>query len=170
MDHRIKGRVDGSDVIQEAFVEAASRFESFQENQTCSPYVWLRFLTLQKLAQFHRHHIKVKARSVRKEVAAPINYSPASSVILANNFIGNGTTPLEKALKNEQRADIVSVIESLAESDREVLAMRHFEQLTNAETAEALGIPPNTAYKRYIRALQHVRAAIKNPPMSSSNS
>lgn len=169
IDSRLSGRVDESDVIQEAFVEASERYEKFSEDSDCSPYIWLRFLTLQKLAQFHRRHIKVKSRTVKREVPGQRQVdSPATSAILAGEFVDEISTPLDKALRQEQKQKVTAAIESLSENDREILALRHYEQLSNSETAEALGIEAGTAYKRYIRALQQMK--LKLEPLGSSSS
>ncbi len=161
LDSRLTGRIDESDVIQEAFVDASARYSSFEENSEVSPFVWLRFLTLQKLAQMHRKHIRVKARSVRREASLE-----ASSVILADELIKDGTTPIEAALRAERKKQITAAIDSLGESDREILALRHFEYLSNQECAEVLAVETATAYKRYARALERLRAALESTSLS----
>lgn len=169
MDSRLNGRVDESDVIQEAFVEASCRYEDFCSGpDDCSPFIWLRFLTLQKLAQLHRHHIKVKARSVGRERNRQDAKPPAaSSAILAVELMGNKTTPLEAVLREERKRELIRSLENLKEADREILAMRHFEQLSNLEAAEALKVEPETAYKRYVRALKRLKSEIGDLPKST---
>lgn len=159
LDARLNGRVDESDVIQEAFTEAAERFDQFRDNPTCSPFVWLRFLTLQKLAQIHRHHVQVQARSVHRE-ARKFRAPPATSAVMAIEFMGSATSPVDAALREEQKQQLTSALDRLKETDREILAMRHFEQLSNQETAEALEITTETAYKRYVRALKRLKAEL----------
>ena len=164
LDSRLTGRVDESDVIQDAYVEASARYSSFKESSDCSPFVWLRFLTLQKLAQVHRQHIRVKARSVRCEVVVS-----ASSVVLADELIRDGTTPIEAVLRAERKRQVTEAIDSLGELDREILAIRHFEFLSNQECAEVLAVEPATAYKRYVRALERLRDALKSTSISPSS-
>ena len=169
MDRRLKGRVDESDVIQEAFSEAATRFETFcNEGTDCSPFIWLRFLTLQKLAQIHRHHIKVQRRSILKEVRRTPLECAATSAVMAVDFSGNKSTPLDAILRDELRQSVTQALDGLKEEDREILAMRHFEQLSNAEVAEAIGISPNSAYKRYSRALGRLRLQLAQLPINVS--
>lgn len=162
IDRRILPRVDASDIVQEAYVEAAGRYQQFCDTQDCSEFIWLRFLTLQKLAQLHRKHVGAQGRSVLKEqVNAEMRHSPVSSVILAEQFVADDTAPVDAAIDAEEKQKVADVIESLANDDREILAMRHFEGLSNAETAEALGIESGTCYKRYARALQRFKKAME---------
>ena len=166
LDTRLKGRVDESDVIQEAYVEAAQRYEDFCEKPECVPFIWLRFLTLQKLAQIHRHHIKVQARSVKREISPQKVNLPATSFVMAGELMGNSSTPVEKAMKAELLRQLAASLDRLKESDREILAMRHFEQLTNEEAAEALEINKESAYKRYVRALKKLKTELRDLPTS----
>ena len=162
MDRRLAGRVDESDIIQEAYAEAAHRFEKFQQDsEPCSPFIWLRFLALQKLAQAHRHHIKVQARSVLKEQKGRhSNMPPMTSAVMAFEFVGNKISPLDAIMVEEARRQVTEALDALKEVDREILAMRHFEQMSNKEVAEALDIPLDTAYKRYIRALTRLKGEL----------
>lgn len=161
MDQRVQGRVDASDVIQEAFVEAAQRFDEYRAQPAVSPFVWLRFLTGQKLVQIQRRHLGVKARSVQREVrqgAGP----DATSAVLAAQLVGQLTSPSDAVSREEQRLRVQQALDDLDVIDREVLALRHFEQLSNAEAAEVLEIAPEAAYKRYIRALRRLKRLLSS--------
>ena len=161
MDHRIAARVDPSDVIQEAFVEATQRFEDFRENQECSPFIWLRFITLQKIAQLHRTHMGVQARTVAKERSLAQPDLNASSILLADRLMSQERGPGSELVVCEQKEQLVAAVEGLKEADREIIAMRHFEMLTNAEVASIYQITEDTAYRRYLRALTRLRTAMK---------
>jgi RNA polymerase sigma-70 factor (ECF subfamily) len=57
-----------------------------------------------------------------------------------------------------------AVLERLDPIDREVLALRHFEELSNHEVAEVLGIQTAAASKRYIRAIERLKQALEQMP------
>ncbi len=161
MDQRVQGRIDASDVIQEAFVEAALRFEEYDREREVSPFVWLRFLTAQKLVQLQRRHLGVQGRAVQREQHGGRAGVPnATSAVLAAQLVGNLTSPSHAVSREEQRLQVQAALDELEVIDREVLALRHFEQLSNAETAEVLEIAPEAAYKRYIRALRRLKQTL----------
>ena len=163
MDQRVQGRIDASDVIQEAFVEAAQRFEDYEQSREVSPFVWLRFLTAQKLVQVQRRHLGVQGRAVQRELrGSPASIPNATSAVLAAQLVGNLTSPSHAVSREEQRLQVQEALDDLEVIDREVLALRHFEQLTNAEAAEVLEIAPEAAYKRYIRALRRLKQTLNS--------
>ena len=155
LDRRLNNRVDASDVLQDAFVEASRRFEEYKEKREVSPFVWMRFLTVQKVAELHRYHFGVKARDVRREFNV-YDHVDACSGDLAAQLVGNLTTPSTAARRAEQRELVQEMLEQMDPIDREVLALRHFEQLGNAEAAEVLGIEKQAAYRRHVRAVRRL--------------
>ena len=158
---RLHGRIDPSDVIQEAFVEAAARFEQYHRDPSMPVFLWLRFLTAQKLAELHRHHLKVRARDARREVPLGREASiGVSSAVLAARLLGRLTTPSGAAVRAERRQRVEAALEAMDPIDREVLVLRHFEQLSNAEAAHVLGLAKSGASSRYVRALQRLRALL----------
>jgi len=158
LDARLRGRVDPSDVIQEAYLEATTRHDAYRKNPNMSPFIWLRFLTGQKLCEFHRRHLTVQARDASRDAPMGRNGLPeASSVVLAAELAGQLTSPSQAAIRAELRARVQQAIERLDPTDREILAMRHFEQLTPAETADVLGLKKSTASMRYLRALERIK-------------
>ena len=160
LDRRLAGRVDASDVIQDAYLEAVGRYDKFLEKPEVSPFVWLRFLTFQRLAQLHRHHLGVEARNAGREVSLHAANPAVSSAVLAARLVGRFSSPSNAMHRAELSHRIQTALNRLSETDREVLALRHFEQLSNAETCEVLGLQPAAGYKRYARALQHLRAVL----------
>lgn len=161
MDTRLTSRVDPGDVIQEAFIEAWRRIDEFDEARG-TLIVWLRFLVMQKLTEFHRRHLTVQSRDVRRETNLVRPANDASSVALAARLIGSITSPSSAVAKAEMRLQIQDALESMDEVDREILMLRHFEQLSNSETAEILGIAPTAACNRLVRALERLYAALKD--------
>lgn len=163
MDRRLKGRLDASDVIQEAFFEAAERFDEFQRQPAQSFFLWLRFLTLQQLMIAARRHLTTQARAAGKEVdLAATGAAEISSAGLADIILDSGTSPSEAAARQERATQLQAALETMDANDREILFLRHFEQLTNAETAQTLKIEPAAASQRYFRALKRLREILEN--------
>jgi RNA polymerase sigma-70 factor (ECF subfamily) len=158
LDRRLKGRVDASDVIQEAAVEAYNRLQAYLEKRDMPFFLWLRFLTGQKLLQLHRHHLGVQARDARREVYIDRQPMPeASSVMLAQQLVGSITSPSMAANRMERKARLERALNDMSSADREILCLRHFEQLTNGEAARELGLDDSAASKRYMRALKRLK-------------
>ncbi|MEZ6016613.1 MAG: sigma-70 family RNA polymerase sigma factor [Planctomycetota bacterium] len=162
LDLRLRGRLDASDVLQEAFIEVHARIGEWRARNDLPFFIWVRFLVGQKLAQLHRRHLGTEARDVRREVALALGGSPAaSSVTLASALVSGGLSPSGVAMRAEQEARLAAALDDLRPIDREVLAMRHFEGLSNAEVATALGLEPATASKRYLRALTRLQELVR---------
>jgi RNA polymerase sigma-70 factor, ECF subfamily len=158
LDRRLQGRVDPSDVIQEAFLEATTRLQDYLSNPSLPFGVWLRFITFQKLLTLHRHHLRTQSRDASREIAIFTGVLPeASSIALARQLLGHLTSPSQAALKAERKLRLEDALNRMQEIDREVLLLRHFEELGNLETASVLGISPTAANNRYVRALKRLK-------------
>jgi len=165
LDRRVQARVDSSDVLQEAFLEAAERYERYRTNPTMPPFLWLRFLVGQRLIQMHRQHLGVKARSAGREVSLFHGALPqANSESLAAQLLGKLSSPSQAAMRSELQVRLQEALNSMDEIDREVLVLRHFEQLTNVETAQVLGIHQGAASKRYVTALRRLKGILGTIP------
>jgi RNA polymerase sigma-70 factor (ECF subfamily) len=165
LDRRLQGRIDPSDVVQEAYLEASVRLLEYVRNPSMPFFLWLRFLTGQKLVTLHRHHLGVQMRAVGQEVALPLEKAPeASTVALAAGLLGNDTRPSEAAIRAERKTRVQEALNRMDPLDREVLALRHFEQLSRAEIAQVLAISEAAAGKRYIRALERLKLVLGRAP------
>jgi RNA polymerase sigma-70 factor (ECF subfamily) len=165
LDRRLQGRIDASDVVQEAFLEASNRLADYVRRPDMPFFLWLRFLTGQKVLELHRHHLGTQMRDAGREIALYRGALPeASSAALAAQLLGHDTRPSEAAIRAERKIRLQEALNSMDPLDREVLALRHFEQLNNAETAQALGLPEATASKRYIRALKKLKEILTSLP------
>lgn len=162
MDGRLSNRIDATDVVQEAFFEAIRRLEDYKSaSEKMTFFLWLRFLTLQKLYQLHRHHLGVAARDANRDIPIHGHGLPqATSRILAAQLFGNMTSPSLAAERAERKLKLEKALNEIDELDREVLALRHFEQLSNNETAQLLELNPTAASNRYIRALKRLKAVL----------
>ena len=164
LDRRLQGRVDPSDVIQEAYLEVSRNLAEYLRDPSLPFFLWLRLVTGQKLALVHRQHLGVQARDAGREVSLYRGALPeATSAALAAQLIGKQTSPSHAAARVELKVRLQEALNSMDELDREVLALRHFEQLTNAETARALGISETAACNRYVRALERLKKILTGP-------
>jgi RNA polymerase sigma-70 factor (ECF subfamily) len=165
LDRRLQGRIDASDVIQEAFLEASTRLPDYLRQPDMPFFLWLRFLTGQKMLEMHRHHLGAQMRDASREISLYRGALPeTSSAALAAQLLGHDTRPSEAAIRVERKIRLQEALNSMDPLDREVLALRHFEQLNNAETAQALGLTESAASKRYIRALRKLKEILSSLP------
>ncbi len=168
MDRRLQGRVDASDVIQEAFVEAALRYKEYQAKPEVPPFIWLRFLTGQKMIQMHRRHLGVQGRDVRREVSLYRGPMPeATTHAIAAQLVGKHTSPTQAVARAEMQIRVQNALNAMGQLDREILALRHFEQLTNVEAALLLEVTEETCYKRYVRALKRLKSVLSDGTSNS---
>jgi RNA polymerase sigma-70 factor, ECF subfamily len=162
MDRRLQGRVDPSDVLQEAFFEASQRIGDYFEKQPMPFFLWLRFLTAQRLLNVHRRHLGAKMRAANEEVSIYRGAIPeATSVSLAAQLLGRLTSPDHAAMRAELQLQLQEALNRMDPIDREVLTLRHFEELNNNEVAQVLGISKTAASNRYVRALGRLREALE---------
>jgi RNA polymerase sigma-70 factor, ECF subfamily len=165
MDRRLQGRLDPSDVLQEAYLDVAQRAAEYGADPTTSPYLWIRFLTGQRLMALHRQHLGAKMRDAGQELSLYRGALPqVSSVSLAGQLLGRLTTPTHAAERAEMQIRLQEAINSMDPIDREVLTLRHFEELSNGETAQVLGIKKAAASNRYIRALKRLKEILSSLP------
>ena len=141
MDRRIRPRVSTSDVLQEAYVELAKQLANYARDPKLPFYLWVRRITGQRLAKLHRKHLDADKRNAELEVRLHRGSLPgATSFALASKLIGRLTSVTEKAIRAERQLQLQEALNAMEEADREVLAMRHFEQLSNSEIAAELGM------------------------------
>jgi len=165
LDRRLKSRVDASDVIQEAYVEVVTRLEEYLREPRLPLFLWLRLVVGERLLKLHRHHLGTQMRDAGLEVSLFREAFPAaSSSALAAQLLGQHTSPTQAAVRAERMLRLQEALNTLDLMDREVLSLRHFEELTCAETAQVLGIQESAAAKRYIRALKRLKAILASMP------
>ncbi len=166
LDQRLRGRIDPSDVIQEAFLEATERRPEYtRQPDPMPPFLWLRFLTLQRLQIVHRRQLGTRSRDAGRDVSIHGGAFPAaSSAALAAQLLGRDTRPSEAAIRAERKRRLQEVLDRMDPIDREVLVLRHFEQLSNGECARVLGLGESAATKRYLRALTRLKDILSAQP------
>ncbi len=165
----LRGRLEPDDVLQEAFLVASQRLKHYVESPASSPFIWLRMIVNQTLVDLHRQHLGAQRRDAAREVSIDRTpYVEATSVSVAIQLIGAFTSPSGAAARADTLALVQASIEQMDPIDREVLALRHFEELTNSEVAEALGIEQKAASIRYVRALRRLREVLSQVPELSN--
>lgn len=157
MDPLAVSRVDPEDVLQEAWIAARQRLDSYLDSTGMSVYVWLRLIVLQTITDVHRRHLGAKMRDAFREVAIDNVQSSDTSQAIARQLLAAESSPSQAMMRDEASKRLEHVIQGMEPIDREILALRHFEELSNNEVAEILGIQIKAASIRYIRALKRLK-------------
>ncbi len=169
LDARLRGRVSASDVLQEAYIDALKRLPHFQADPDVPFFIWLRTVTVQRLIDVHRQHLGAAGRDAGREVRINGNDSIEVSSERMAELMGDVTSPSFAAERQELKGRIREMLDRLDPTDREVLAMRHFEELSNQEVAAALGIRSSAASKRYVRAIERLKEALEGSDHSEGD-
>jgi RNA polymerase sigma-70 factor (ECF subfamily) len=165
MDPRLRGRVDAADVVQEALVEASAHRADYFRAPGVPLFPWLRGVVNNKLLEVQRHHLGTRMRDAKRDVPLDARRRPEdTSAALCAHLTAALTRPSVAAARGEVSARLTEALAGMDPTDREVLALRHFEQLSNAEAGQILGIQERAAAKRYLRALQRLREILSDMP------
>lgn len=169
LDPALAGRLDASDVVQEVLLEASRRLAGYLKNPAMPFPLWLRHLARDHIIDAHRKHRKAQRRSLdREQPIVPAAFADRSSIELAAQFFDQEPTPAAAVLRRELERRLVDAVAGLEEDDREVIVMRHFEQLSNQEAAAELGLTEAAASMRYLRALRRLRTLLGTADSSGS--
>lgn len=165
MDARLLSRVDADDVLQEAYLAAAQRLDHFLgKDEDSSLFLWLRQIAGQTLVDVHRRHIGAKMRDAGREISLHAKMPQATSISLAAQLLGRLTSPSQAALRDELAVQLEESLAQMEPIDQEVLALRHFEELSNREVAEVLDIQQKAASIRYVRAIARLKNILAKIP------
>lgn len=164
LDRRLQGRLDASDVLQEAFLDVQKKAPEFAAKDMPA-YLWLRLVTAERLLVLHRHHLGTKMRNAGQEVSLYRGgLPPATTHSLANLLLGRMTSPSEAAVRAERQVRLQEALDTMEPIDREVLVLRHFEELSNNEVALILELSKSAASNRYLRALKRLKDILATLP------
>jgi RNA polymerase sigma-70 factor (ECF subfamily) len=155
IDERLSARVDPSDVVQEALAAAYERIAQYLRDQPVPFYTWLRQIAWDRLLDLHRRHISAGNRSVRREELSGL--SDMSALQLASRLLKKDTGPLQRLLRQELLARVRTALDRLHDDDREILILRHLEELSGVECAAILGLSETAAKQRHLRAVRRLR-------------
>jgi RNA polymerase sigma-70 factor (ECF subfamily) len=160
MDQKLSRRVDASDVVQDVMLEASQRLEDYIRDPKMPFGLWLRQMAQDRIIDLHRRHRVARRRSLDREQQAGALNQDKSSLELVAQLRDPELTPAAASLRRELHERFVEAIDQLEEEDREILLMRHFEQLSNSEAAELLGLSQPAAGMRHLRALRRLREVL----------
>jgi len=161
LDRRLNGRVDPSDVLQEVYIDALHRIQDFVDKPTMPLALWLRLLTGRRLLELHRQHLGAQMRDAGLEISLERGQWPAATADqLVAHLSGQFTSPSQALMRVEKEARLIEALNQMDPVDREVLVLRHFEELSNNEVAGLFGIGKAAASNRYVRALGRLREVL----------
>ena len=165
MSGRLRARVDASDVLQEAYLDLAQRLPEYAKQTKYPFFLWVRLITGQRLAKAYERHFGAAMRNADLEVSLNQKAVPeASTFFLAARLVDTDTSVSQQMIQAERQAKLQEVLSGMDPNDREILALRHFEELSNEEIAQVLEISKSAASKRYMRAIMRLRKALERLP------
>jgi RNA polymerase sigma-70 factor (ECF subfamily) len=165
LDRRLQARVDPVDVVQEAYIDVLRRLDEYLGDPKLPLFLWLRLVVGDRLMKVHRQHLGSQKRAAGREVSFYSGALPiASSAALAAQLLGKHTSPTQAAVRAERLLRLQDALNSLDAMDREILSLRHFEELTRREAAQVLGIEEAAAAKRYVRAMKRLKEVLSELP------
>ena len=162
MDRRLAARVDPSDVVQDVLTEADRKLPDYMQHRPLPFYPWLRQIASDRLIELHRQHVQARKRSVCREELEVRALPDESLAELASRLVTTSTSPSQRLLRKEVQHRMRAALERLPVRDREVLELRHLEQLSVAETAAVLGLSQSAVKTRHLRALERLRDLLGN--------
>jgi RNA polymerase sigma-70 factor, ECF subfamily len=158
IDRRLSARIDASDVIQETHLEAFRRMPNYLAHGEMPFYLWLHWIAREKVLALHRRHLGAEKRAVTYE--APLLPVDSSATFVSGIIAGREPSPSQAFAKTELAEHLRLALAQLDNDDRDLILWRHFEQLSARDTAQLLQISEAAASKRYIRAVERLRAIL----------
>lgn len=161
LDHALAGRLDASDIVQDVMLEASRRLANYLAKPVMPFHLWLRHLAKDHIIDAHRRHRKAQRRSLdREQSIVPAALADHSSIELAAQFMDREATPASAALRQELARRLAQAVASLDDDDRDIILMRHYEQLSNQEVATMLDLTEAAASMRYLRAVRKLKGLL----------
>ncbi len=163
LDAALSRRVDASDIVQDALLEASRRLKDYLHDPAMPFHLWLRQIALDRIIDAHRRHRQAQRRSLDRE--RPINaaaFADRSSIELAAQLVDPQVTPAAAAVRAELKRRFEAAVAGMNADDQEIILLRHFEQLSNQDAAEVLGLSGAAAGMRYLRAIRKLRKLLND--------
>ena len=164
LDRGVARRIDASDVVQDVLLEASKRLADYLQDPRMPFHLWLRHLALDRMIDLHRRHHAQRRDVGRERALQGGSLSGKSSLDLAAQLQDQELTPAAAAIRKELAGRFLAALDTMDDPDREIILLRHVEQLGNSEAAEALGLAPAAAGMRYLRALRRLRTMLGESP------
>ena len=168
MDRRVAARVDASDVLQDAYLEAFRRLPKYLEQQPMPFYLWLCWIAREKVLALHRRHLGADKRAVTHE--APLLPANSSATFVSVVIAGREPSPSQALARAELAERLRLALGQLDYEERDLILWRHFEQLSARDMAQLLQISEAAASKRYIRAVERLRKILVDLGVSAPGS
>ncbi len=170
LDRKLRQRVDASDIVQDVLIDANRRLPEYLQKPAMPFHLWLRQIAQDRMIDAHRRHRGAARRSLDREQPMVLGgANDRSTIELAAQLCDRNPTPAAEATARELQQRFEAAIEQLDEQDREIVLMRHFEQLSNSEAAQALKLSPPAASMRYLRAMRRLRELLGTDPSSDAD-
>jgi len=164
LDHRLQGRVDPSDVVQESFIDLVRELPAYSQKQAIPLFLWMRLVTGQRLMRVHREYLGTKKRDASREISLQAHALQVDPGSMAEQLLAGTTSPSNAAVRAEKRDHLRQALDRMKACDKEIIALRNFENLDNVEAAVVLGISESAASKRYVRALKRLQQILCEIP------
>ena len=161
LDPRLTARVDPSDIVQDALLEASRKLPDYLSTRPISFYPWLRQIAWEQLVHVHVRHLEVQKRSVRREARWSPNLSDQSMMELVRTLAASGSSPSEHVAAVEMRRRVRAALDELPDKEREVLVLRYLEQVSTSEIAEIMGITKESVKTRHFRAVRKLNLILQ---------
>lgn len=168
IDPRLSARVDPSDIVQEAVMDAETRLSEYLKKRPLPVYPWLRQLAWQRLVDLHHHHLNRQKRSVLRERDGSLNLPDESACRLVDQLVDGRSSPSARLVREESRHRVREAMDQLDSQDREILVLRHLEQMPVKEIAALLSISSSAVKMRRLRAIERLQAALGDELMELS--
>ncbi|MDF1844727.1 MAG: sigma-70 family RNA polymerase sigma factor [Rubripirellula sp.] len=162
MDSRLRRREDASDILQQVYIYAHQQIDKYVYEPKMPFFLWLRKLTKQRMIDSHRRHLNAEKRSIKQERTINRRSAAGASASLAIQVAACLASPSQVAMRAELVSQVARALESMDPIDREIIALRHFDELRNCDVAKALGIKEAAASNRYMRALERLRESVQD--------
>jgi RNA polymerase sigma-70 factor (ECF subfamily) len=160
LDQRIAARIDASDVVQETLAEADQKLPAYLQRRPLPFYPWLRQLALERMARLYRQHVQARKRTVLREERALPRMPDASAAHLAAKLWRSGSSAGSRLRREELQMRLQAAMADLPEADRELLLLRHVEQMPLREMASVLRLSDSAVKMRHLRALARLRSLL----------
>lgn len=160
LDRQLARREDASDIVQKVLLDAHRRFPEYLSDPKMPFHLWLRHMAQDRIIDAHRRHQGAARRSIDREQAAGPTLDEASSIQLVAQLVDQEMTPASAAIQQELQQKLQAVLMDLDETDREIILMRYYEQMSNQEVAAALDLTEAAASMRHLRALRRLKDAM----------
>ncbi|MEL6104820.1 MAG: sigma-70 family RNA polymerase sigma factor [Planctomycetota bacterium] len=165
LDPNLTGRVDPADILQDVFLDLTKKLPGFAARETpMRPLIWIRLVAKERVLITHRKHLFAAARDARREVTPAARTDGSVSNVFHHCLVSRVSTIGGRLMREEMSSALLKAIESLHEQDREIITMRIFEELSNSEAAEVVGLSENGASSRFVRAMMRLKKAVANIP------